>query len=89
MMEGCDVGLGKLIGSGSIFRNIANSRYPKCKIFSCKRSHSGTVKDLCCFYCEKKAYCLDPCLNDPAKCRMCVMLQDQENKNGGDVPCGR
>ena len=60
----------KLLGGGTIFRRI--SRYPQCKIFSCSRSSSGTVNNRCCFYCEKKEKCGDPCLNHPERCGQCV-----------------
>ena len=59
----------KLLGGGTIFRD--SSLYPQCKIFNCARTKS--VKNLCCAYCEKRITCSDKCLNDPEKCKQCVI----------------
>ena len=82
MTKGGDTEVGKLLGTGSLFRGI--SAYPKCAIFECKRYHGGTVNNRCCFYCDKKDQCGDPCLNDPERCGKCVMPPEKE----GDPPCG-
>lgn len=77
---------GKLLGSGSIYRD--SSLYPQCKIFSCPKARYITNK--CCFYCQKKDKCNERCLNDPAKCRMCVIPPKMEKEmhriNDFDLP---
>ena len=64
------MGLNKnMMGGGSIFRK--SSPYPQCRIFHCTRSRG--VKMACCFYCDRRGICGDPCLNHPEKCGMCVL----------------
>lgn len=64
------MGLNKnMMGGGSIFRK--SSPYPQCKIFNCPKARY--VTNMCCFFCEKKSNCSDPCLNDPTVCKMCVL----------------
>lgn len=58
-----------MMGGGSIFR--ASSLYPQCKIFHCTRSRG--VKMECCFYCDRREECGDPCRNNPDACGMCVV----------------
>ena len=58
-----------MMGGGSIFR--ASSLYPQCKIFHCTRSRG--VKMECCYYCDKREECGDPCRNNPDACGMCVV----------------
>ena len=71
-----------MMGGGTIFRK--NSKYPQCKIFNCKRSRGS--KQLCCFFCDVKEQCSDPCLNNPEKCKMCVMpLTEEEEKEMKDA----
>lgn len=36
----------------------------KCEVFHC--DHRGDR--YCCFYCWRKGYCRNPCLNTPDKC---------------------
>lgn len=67
---------GKMLGSGSIFRNF--TCFPKCKIFNCTRARY--VNNRCCYYCEKKDKCSDPCFNDPKKCSMCFYPETKEGE---------
>ena len=67
---------GNMLGTGSIFRNI--TCVPKCKIFNCTRARY--VNNRCCFYCEKKEICADPCLNNPEKCNMCFYPEPKEGE---------
>ena len=74
----------KLLGGDSLFRNT--SPYPKCKIFDCTQSHSGTIKRNCCHFCNMKMICEDPCLNHPDRCGQCVYpekKEDDKQKCGG------
>lgn len=67
---------GNMLGTGSIFRNI--TCVPKCKIFNCTRSRY--VNDRCCYYCQKKGICGDPCLNNPERCGMCFYPEPKEGE---------
>jgi hypothetical protein len=71
------MGLDKnMLGAGGIFRNF--TKYPRCKIFNCSRSRAVSYK--CCYYCEKKGMCHDPCKNDPQKCGQCYYPEIKEGE---------
>lgn len=75
---------GKLTGAGSIYRSFTT--FPKCKIFTCPKSAHITAK--CCYFCEKKEKCTDPCMNDPAKCGQCVKPEGWEESKEVSYPMG-
>ena len=75
---------GELTGAGSIYRNFTS--FPKCKIFTCPKSAHITAK--CCFYCEKRDKCADPCMNHPEKCGQCVKPEGWKEKKSASYPLG-
>jgi len=69
------MGKGSLQG-GSIYRRFTS--YPRCKIFSCPKLRGVSYK--CCYFCEKREKCNDKCMNDPSRCGMCMIPEQEEGK---------
>ena len=36
----------------------------KCRLFNCDKKH----KNQCCYFCDRRGKCKNPCLNNPQKC---------------------
>ena len=36
----------------------------KCLLFNCDKKH----KNQCCYFCDNRKKCKNPCLNNPQKC---------------------
>ena len=78
------MGLDKnMLGAGGIYRKF--TIYPRCTIFNCVKLRGVSYK--CCFFCEKKDKCHDPCQNDPQECGKCVIPDEYiaEMKEGNKV----
>lgn len=53
-----------------------NAARPQCKIFGCELLGSSA----CCFYCDHRASCPDPCNNHPDRCNCCVFPTKWQEK---------
>lgn len=45
-----------------------NTRNPQCMLFGCEILNNCN----CCFFCDHRSACPDPCLNHPDRCQKCI-----------------
>lgn len=56
------------------------SKCPEDKRHKCEIFHCDSRRDrYCCFYCQRKGICRNPCLNNPERCGKAF---EEDKKNG-------
>lgn len=60
----------------------------RCKLFGCLFNRKGKLYHMsygekkCCFFCNRKSDCPNPCLNHPEKCRQYHLYGENVDKGG-------